>query len=252
MKKILFAFLICTLLFAITVQANTPKVVDQADLLTNSQITDLEAQAQLLADTYQMDVVILTVPTLNGQSPQDFADDYFDNNGYGIGDEYSGVLLLLSMEYRDWAVSTCGNAISALTDADIDTVVYAALPYLSDGDYYTGFQIYLNGLETNFAEYQEDSVLTPSKILLRFLLALIIGAAVAGIVLLILRSQMNTAKLQSGASNYVQDNSFDLFRCHDLYLYSHTSKIRRDTNNGGSSTHRSSSGRSHGGRSGKF
>jgi DNA primase len=42
--------------------------------------------------------------------------------------------------------------------------------------------------------------------------------------------------------------SYDLFRCHDIYLYSHTSRTRKSE----SSTHSSSSGRSHGGRSGRF
>ena len=41
-----------------------------------------------------MDAVIVTSNNLNGKSQQDYADDYFDYNGYGVGKEKSGLLSL--------------------------------------------------------------------------------------------------------------------------------------------------------------
>lgn len=101
MKKRILLLLLCfSLLLPVTVHAANPKVIDDADLLTNQETDLLESSAQSLADTYQMDVVILTVDSLGGKTSEAYADDYFDYNGYGIGDDFSGILLLVSIDRK--------------------------------------------------------------------------------------------------------------------------------------------------------
>lgn len=271
MKRSLSLILIVVmLLLPCVAHAQNPKIVDNAGLLTSQQRSELESTAQKLADTYGIDVVILTVDSLGYKGPQAYADDYFDENGYGIGADYSGVLLLLSMEERDWAISTCGKGISALTDYGIDAAISRIAPYLSEDQFYSAFRTYLWELEDDFEAYRQGEpvdVPTPSNkvsastILFRLLLALAIGAAAGGITLTIMRSKMNTAKPQKSAAGYMVGGSYDLYRCQDLFLYSHTSRVRRSEDNGGSghsgghggsTVHHSSSGRSHGGGHGKF
>ena len=83
MRRITMLLLAMLMLAALTIPvfATTPKIVDNADLLTDSEEADLEAKAQALADRYEMDVVILTVAGTNGQYIEAYADDYYDNNG---------------------------------------------------------------------------------------------------------------------------------------------------------------------------
>jgi len=278
MKKFLISALVLLLVvFPFSASAHSQRVVDNAALLTADQITELTSIAQDIADTYQMDLIIVTVDSLNGETPQDFADDYYDSNGYGFGNDHSGTVLLLSMEYRDWAISTCGEAIYALTDSSIDSVAEDFLPWLAQGNYYTGFRVFLSSVEAYYQVYRgsdspnkdpgyydepdfEQDITQESEdpgFCARLLIGLVAGVAVAGITILIMRSNMNTAKQQSDAGSYMKENTFDLFRCHDMFLYSRTTKTRRSSDSGGSrgggsSVHRSSSGRSHGGRSGKF
>lgn len=45
------------------------------------------------------------------------ADDFYDYNGYGYGEEGDGIIFLISMEERKWQISTCGFGITAFTDA---------------------------------------------------------------------------------------------------------------------------------------
>ena len=52
-----------------------------------------------------MDLVVVTANTLGGKSPMEYADDYYDYNGYTD----DGALLLVSMEDRDWWISTKGS-----------------------------------------------------------------------------------------------------------------------------------------------
>lgn len=288
MKRLLLIFLCLTVVFAypLSVSASLPRIVDNADLLAVEEEAYLEDKAARLADTYQMDVVILTVDSLNGKSSEAYADDYFDENGYGIGTDYSGVLLLLSMEYRDWAISTCGETIYALTDYGIQDVFSAAAGYLSQDLYFEAFDAYLDALDPYFSAYVEGSPIDgyqnayngPGSFITgtqddivhyedratrtvgwyagKFLTSLVIGAIVAGITLLIMRSRMNTARPQRDAASYVGNGSVQITQHRDRFLYSQVRKVRKQQNSsgggGGSSIHRSASGRSHGGGHGKF
>lgn len=250
-------------------------VVDNAGLLSAQEQGALEDKARSLGTEYGMDIVILTVDRLDGKRPQNYADDYYDNHGYGD----SGVLFLLAMEERDWYISTCGDAIYALTDYGIQKLGDTVIPYLSDGDFYNGFDAYLDALPyyldslqegtpvDGYADYsgdyyhgdQETIVYSQQKRSPNILLSLVIGMVVAAAAVLIMRASMNTKRMQYSASDYMNPGSFHLQTQQDIFLYSNVTKVRRQENNnssggggGGSSVHTSSSGRSHGGGGGKF
>lgn len=288
MRKIttLMLALLLLAMFTVPVFAAAPKIVDNADLLTAAEEALLESKAQTLADRYDMDVVILTVSSTHGRYIESYADDYYDSNGYGIGPDYSGVLLMLAMDTREWAISTCGDTVYALTDYGIEALFRAMSTELSYGEYYTAFGTYLDELPQYFEAYQNGDPIdgyhgaydgpgsyepgTREDILyydrepgfgdyLRIVLvSLLIGSAVGGIAILVMRGQMNTAIPQSGATNYLRDGSFRLNRHMDLFLYSRVNRTRRQQSSGGggrgggSSIHRSSGGRSHGGGHGRF
>lgn len=254
LKRILALLLavLILLVLIIPVFAVSPKIVDGADLLTGSEVADLEQRAQTLASQYSMDVVIVTVPSLNGRYIESYADDYYDSNGYGIGPDYSGVLLLIAMDPREWAISTCGGAINALPDHAIDALFDAMSGNLSRGNYYRAFQDYFGELDHWFERFQEEQTVDAGDYLRVIFISLLIGAAVGGIAILVMRGQMNTAKAQSGAGSYMKNGSYNLTRRLDIFLYSRVSKTRRAQSSGGSSSHRGSSGRSHGGGHGRF
>lgn len=252
MKRLISFLLVLALLpvLAFSVFAAEPKVVDQASLLAEDDAASLTTQAQRLTDQYQMDVVILTIPSLNGRYIESYADDYYDSHGYGVGEDFSGVLLLIVMDTREWAISTCGKAIAALPDRAIDDLFDVMADDLSNGDYSQAFEAYLTELEDWFRAYWDDQTVDAGDYLRVILVSLVAGAAVGGIAILVMRSQMNTAKAQSGAASYLTDGSFHFTRRSDIFLYSNVSRTRKVQNN--SSTHSSSSGRSHGGGHGRF
>ena len=123
MKRILI-LLLCFVLICplMTVQAAMPKIIDDAGLLWYEEAELLESMAQDIVEEYGMDVVILTVNSTNGTYIETFADDFYDYNGYGIGEDASGVLLVLAMDTREWAISTCGDAIYAITDFGVQAL----------------------------------------------------------------------------------------------------------------------------------
>lgn len=283
MKRNIFSLLLCLLLLAalvlpVSAAPDLPMVVDNAGLLSDAERNALEEKAQSLRTEYEMDVVILTVDSLEGKTPQDYADDYYDDNGYGYGEDYSGLLFLLSMEERDWYISTCGDTIYAITDYGVQKLGEAALSGLSAGAYYEAFDAYLNALPSylnafqsgrpidGYADYSGDYYHGERDTVVHYgqkrspnlLVPLIIGVITASVTVGIMAASMNSKRPQRSASSYLKAGSFRLRTHQDLFLYSNVSKTRRQENNGGhsggggSSVHHSSGGRSHGGGGGKF
>lgn len=216
------------------------------------------------------DVVIVTVGSLGAKSAQAFADDYYDCNGYGMGADRDGVLLLISMEERDWYISTCGYGIEAITDAGRNTMSDYFVPYLSDGDYYTAFKTYAELCDKfvtqartdvsydigNLDDLDYSIPLTAEDWITAVCVNIVIGIVAALIVCSILKSKLKTVAMQRGANNYTVEDSFEVTQSSDLFLYSTVSRTAKPKENessgGGSSTHTSSSGTSHGGGGGKF
>ena len=242
MKRIILCFILIVLVLSVCVSAQTSAVCDHAELLTPSQENQLDKTIQSLSQEHSFQAVIVTVDSLDGKSPKSFAENFYLQGDYGIGETKDGILLLLAMNSRDWYIATHGQTRDIVTDSDIDDISEEIVPNLSDGNYYGAFVSFLSLVED---EYQKEQ----TQWIWNLLIALAIGAAIAGIALFFMRRSMNTARQQNGAGNYMKDGSFDLYECRDFYLYSRTTKVRKSQNNSSGSR---SGGSSFGGRGGKF
>lgn len=273
-----FAFLAAFLLgSAATVSAagQIPKerqlnrLEDKADILTDSQEQILMQKLDEISERQQCDVAVVTVYSLMGKSAQDFADDFYDYNGYGMGTEDSGILLLISMEDRDWAISTYGFGIYAFTDVGIQFLTDAFLSELSDGDYMEAFTIYADKADdlltraANGNPLDADDIRQMQKQVWKSRVPGMIGAGVVlGILLayIITRASMKKANGLIGggaceAGIYMVPGSVKMTGAGEFRIGTRVNRIyspRQEKQSGGSSTHVSSSGRSHGGASGKF
>lgn len=259
MKKLslVLAGILLFALLSFPVHADARRVVDEADLFSADEETSLEAKIQEIAEEYQFDVVIVTENELGGKSPMEFADDFFDYNGYGYGPARDGILFLISMEDRDWWISTRGYGLTAFTDYGLNYIGDAVVSDLSDGEYADAMEHFLTltdefldeaaqGTPYDIAHQKKNPLMTAGIILL-------FVAVVSLVIMLILKSQLKSKRSQYAANPYVREGSFQLKRSQDIFLYSHVSKTKRASNSsGGSSSHTSSSGARHGGAGGKF
>ena len=242
---------------------------DKADILTDSQEQILMQKLDEISERQQCDVAVVTVYSLMGKSAQDFADDFYDYNGYGMGTEDSGILLLISMEDRDWAISTYGFGIYAFTDVGIQFLTDAFLSELSDGDYMEAFTIYADKADdlltraANGNPLDADDIRQMQKQVWKSRVPGMIGAGVVlGILLayIITRASMKKANGLIGggaceAGIYMVPGSVKMTGAGEFRIGTRVNRIyspRQEKQSGGSSTHVSSSGRSHGGASGKF
>ena len=175
-----------------------PRLVDDANLLSENEVNDLTMKLDEISERQNLDIVIITVNGLDeGHSATSFADDVYDYNGFGMGENKDGILLLLSMEERDWAITTTGYVIEIFTDAGQKYMVDNFLKYISEGDYYEGFNTFAN-LSDNFITqaregkpYDSGNLPKEPLSLVWIVYSLIGGAVVAFISTSIMKSSLN-------------------------------------------------------------
>lgn len=263
MKKRYFLLLfplILILCMTLTVTAaQLPRLVDGADLLTDSEEQNILARLDEISERQQFDVVIVTTNTLDGKSPMAYADDFYDDNGYGFGASYDGVLLLVSMEDRDWWISTCGYGITAFTDWGIDCLSDQFLPDLGNGFYEDSFETFIDGCDDYITLARNgkpfDVGQEPFDPGSALFISAVVGLIAAFVIVSSMKGQLKSVRQQS-AANYLKQDSMKITDARELFLYRNVSRTIRQTessgSSGGSRTHTSSSGRSHGGGGGKF
>ena len=266
-------------------------IVDMANILNSEQTSQLEQKITQVINNCQMDVVILTTCLNNGKSMVDFADDYYDENDYGIDLKKSGLILVLSLQDNEWYISTSGAAIDTFSDWGIEYLGKVMKPSLVDRNFYQAFEDFVSYTEkfnvqavtdkpydrynqgdlpnldvdeeVVFDNQDNSEPKTKMDSNKRILISLGAGLIIGFIISFIRMGKLNTKKSVKNANEYVKENSFKLTKSNDLYLYQTVTKRARpkyeDNNHSTSSyhkttssTHRSSSGRTHGGGGGKF
>lgn len=261
MKGLVLVLLLLVTAFGFHVEAaESANVKDFIGYLTDGEVSQLQEAADRLKSEYALEPVIVITDDVEGKSSMAYADDYYDYNGYGIGDDKSGILLLINMADRDVWISTTGKAIDIFTDNRIDAMLDGIAPRLSDGDYMGASAAFMADVEAYAAQgvpagqyrvereapyrgtYWERArslMTSPLVILIPFLISL-------GTTVLITLS--NKGRVTVTSQTYEEKGSFVMTREVNDFIREHLTQVKIERNNGsGSSTHMGGSGTSHGG-----
>lgn len=237
-----------------------PRLVDEGDLLSDQERDILLEKLDAISVQQRCDIVIVTAKSLNGVSAQNYADDFFDANGYGLdfSADRDGILLLYCPNEDVRYVSTHGFGIVAITDTGLQYIGERVRPLLDDGEIMKGFETFVGLCNFFLAQAKENTPVEGENLSKEplgigwILFALVAGLIIALIVTGIWRGQMKSVRSQAAASSYLKEGSMKLTHSTDLFLYRTVDRRVRPKSNsgsGGSSTHRSSSGSTHGGGS---
>lgn len=246
-KKFIIAFIAIFFLCAFSVTADSPYryIRDDAGVLSDDSAAAIESKLEDFRANHEFDLVIVTSTGVASYERQDYADDYYDYNGYGYGEDHDGALLLVnvfedgSYESGNSWISTCGSGLSFITDEDISDIGEELTPLLIGGDYAKAFDIFPDLVGDDIAGKKFKGIL------------IVIGSAlVLGIICAViytgkLKNEMNSVAAAAEANNYVVDGSLKLDRSYDHFLYSSITKTEKQSSS--SSSHTSSSGATHGG-----
>ncbi len=95
MKKKGTALLLSLFLFvalSVPVLAARGDVYDQAGLFNGIEADQLLGKAEELSEKWERDFVVVTASDTEGKSTREYADDFYDEKGYGTTGKNSGVL----------------------------------------------------------------------------------------------------------------------------------------------------------------
>ena len=236
-----------------------PYVTDAAGLLTQDEVLALEEQAEQIAADYGCAPYILVV-----ENYRDYEDTYdafeagmnlYERLDLGYGPEKNGLLLMLSMAERDYALVTYGSVTHrAFTDYGQDYLYDQFLDNFREGDFAGGFRDYLDTsawlLEQarNGTPYDVDTApkgFNPLIIVIPLVLALA--------VCLVLTGQMKTAKRKTEAGDYMVPNGVEMRVVQDIFTHRTVTRqvIQQNENKGGGGGTTINS-RGFSGKSGKF
>lgn len=234
---------------------DTHHIIDEAALLNASERMELDMIAAQISEAYGCGIYIMTVDDFRdyGYGNDVFTTTWniYHDRSLGWGNERQGMILLLSMDDRDFATFFYGKDVEHAFDAyGQEALEEHFLDNFASNDWYGGFLDYLNTSEKFLSSAAEGDPVRESKAGM-YAVVILISCVISLIVTLVIRSQMNNAKLQHNAASYIAADGLQLTHRNDRFL--HITRTRRKIQTSSdSSGSRSHSGGGGSGRSGKF
>ena len=148
MKTRLRIIILTVLIFGLAGSAFTlDRLIDNAGILDASVKASLLDRLNSVSTQYDFDLVIVTENSIGSKSPMDYADDFFDYNGYGLGNDNDGCIFLLVMGSRDYWFSTSGRGIKLMNSTAGDKLEKSVLPYLKNDNFPDAFRAFISDWE---------------------------------------------------------------------------------------------------------
>ena len=278
MVKKLLPFLLAFLLLPAIALADE-SILDRAMLFTDVDVQRMQNIIQRIEDKHQVDMVILTTNEVPDDYSEEmwrirnYADDFYDQGGYGMGEDFSGMLILLDMNNRALWLSTGGVMIEYINDSREESILDAGYTDLRMGNYGSAMIYMLARVEFYMEKGREEgtflydeatgkrlggihNALTSAELLV----AGTAGAAVAAVFFLSVSGSYN---LKGSTYSYDQsaNASVVLTKDEESFVRQFSTRALRNTGShgsssggrsGGSGVHRSSGGVRHGGGGRRF
>ena len=271
---------------------NNCKLYDEAGMFDSVDREMLDNAIRETSDTVDMYVAVCVYgadePQLSDTQVMNLADDIYDelfNPQYG--EDSDGVLLVLYLSTRYAYISTCGMGQLYYTNGGssnrVSKMIDNMTSYLRDENYSGAIQRFCSDLKSYYSSgvpknaytydenaklyyYESNGELVSAKSLPKFFgvpwqlligIGIVTGSIGALIAFLVVVSQYKLVK-SLAPINYVSQQDTQFYVQDDIFLRTHTSKTRIDTDSGGrgggggGSSHMSSGGHSHGGGGGHW
>ena len=228
--------------------AEAPRVVDDAHLLTGEEISSLTAQAADLSEKYGLDLVIHTALHPGKMERQEYSDAFYTFNGYGYGENYDGILLTIfkrpGYTAPDPVITASGKGLEKLTGTNHDRLITRCAYEVDSKNYFNAASAWLDQtghmLRTGRAPRSDFSWYV------RILAELLAGAIFGGIALSRAKAGMAVPKVHTDAGRYLVPDSLHIRKVADELLDTREARVYSPQRTDDSS---SSSGSSSGGSS---
>lgn len=257
MKKLFSCILILLSLSLLTAYATfeNPSITDGAGYLMQSELDELTKDLDAVREKYDFEVAIYTESTMTSATAEASADDIYDYNGYGAGENDDGIMLYICSGTREYHFTTHGKGLEYFNTNGLIYLESQVLPYLSEDDYYGAFNAYIETADELLQMAESGTPYNEKQYSTKYLIGVIIVCLIAPLLIALWMmngklKKMKTAVENDYAANYMKPGSMNIAVSRDLFLYSTVTRTEKPKSNSG--THTSSSGRTHGGRGGSF
>ena len=226
-------------------------VFDTCELLSYEEWQYLEARAADISKRQHCGVYFVIVNDFtdygDGSVFQVTYQLYHDNE-FGVGDDRDGIIVLLSMEERDYAMFVYGEyAEYAFDEFGQEKLEERFLEDFGNDDWNGGISAYLDACDEFLTKAAEGKPVRPNYIGW-YLIMTGLSCVAAGFICFLLLRSMKTVRSKDEADAYVTQGGLNLTMQRDQY--ERTVVTRRKIEKGGSGSSESGGGGS--GRSGKF
>lgn len=246
-------------------------------LLSSEEVARLEQQCVDAAAAYGCGIYVVTLNDFSEYhaDPYEAAQVIYRGMDFGVGENKNGIMLMLSMSERDYALICYGDiANSVFTDSRQGVIIDDFLDDFSVNDWEGGLTDFVensvyalanfdgtigesyDGYYDNGVYYEETPVNRVWYVVSQFGLAIGgISLVVALVVCLIMKNGMKTARIATRAGEYIPKGGVKLTVRQDIFTHTTRQVIHHERNNssgGGGGGHTSVGGGGFSGRSGKF
>ncbi len=151
---ILFLFLLGIKSFALVSPTSKFYVNDYANLIDSDVEEYIVETNRTLNSATGAQIVVVTVPNLEGQSLEEYATALFRKFGIGDGTKNNGVLLLLALQEREFRIEVGYGLEGVLTDGKTGRIQDEyIIPYLKEDNWNEGIR---NGYSKVLEEVSEE------------------------------------------------------------------------------------------------
>ncbi|MCR4689963.1 MAG: TPM domain-containing protein [Lachnospiraceae bacterium] len=222
-----------------------PRVVDDNGMLSEETVKHITTSMEEIAKAYDLDLVIHTAYESYEVDKKTFADRFYESHGYGMGEDYSGILITVFKPYgssNDVVVTGYGRGEEILTDTAKDRLAWRLEGEL-DSDSTTKEEAFSKGL--SWVKHLLQTGRVPRSGLSWFFstaFELIVALIIAAIMRSHAKKKMDTPVKAENAEPYLVKGSLNVQYVKDKFLSTNT--VRKYNPPSSSSSSSSSSGRS--------
>ncbi len=231
-------------------------IFDLSDKLSFDEWAELEAQAADISQRHGCGVYAAFVDDFTeyggGDSVYKTTYQLYHANELGMGENRDGIIILLSMADRDYAMFVYGeNAENAFNEYGQEQLEESFLSDFGGDEWYSGVSHYLDTCDEYLTLAEEGKPVRKSTLPM-YIIVVVSSLVISGVICLVLKWKMQTVHKKVEADEYVAAGGLQLTKKYDRYTHTTETRSKIHSDSDSDSGTSSCSGGGGSGRSGTF
>lgn len=225
-KYLIIIFLLFIGINSVLAFDNTVKIYDYAQLLTEKKEQQLKKQVDNYVNTYNMDMVVVTVKYYKQLNLEDYMNLFYKQNDFGKGINKDGIILVIDLKENNDTVGikTYGKANSLYSENEIKNIISEIN---SENKYYDKVFSFIDYSNKYINEVDNSyNIITTSKININWLEIILLSLVISTIIMAIIILK-NKKIINKKSINYcVKEGSIVINKFEDKFITTNTKKTR--------------------------